>query len=148
MARSRSPSGSRDVNTVTTGLDFTLPVRPALLSRPVLDPVTDLRIFNPQRDLLGPLEVIPSRPGIPFRLTPARMVDRSVDRTPVSRRTRMGNPVFAKSSTRAIWAFKEPRNVPVCVRRTTRRQVLFAKGKSGRGYRKPRWNQRSYMRCK
>nr|DAW32785.1 MAG TPA: hypothetical protein [Microviridae sp.] len=43
--------------------------------------------------------------------------------------------------------FSVPQQVLVCVRRKQRRQVLFAKGKSGSGNRKPRWNANSYIWC-
>ena len=43
--------------------------------------------------------------------------------------------------------FSVPQQVLVCVRRKQRRQVIFAKGKNGRGNRKPRWNATSHIWC-
>lgn len=46
-------------------------------------------------------------------------------------------------------SFREPTNVVECIRRAKRREVLFASGKGGRGYRKPkRRSWRSNFGCK
>lgn len=45
--------------------------------------------------------------------------------------------------------FKEPNKVAVCVRRKQRREVLFAKHKTGRsGQKRPRWNWFSRITCR
>lgn len=44
--------------------------------------------------------------------------------------------------------FVHPERVPVCVRREVRRRVLHALHRSGRGYRRPRWTAKSFIRCK
>lgn len=47
--------------------------------------------------------------------------------------------------------FHSPEKTLVCVRRKTRRRVLFAlrqAGKSGRSHRTPRWSAKSYISCK
>lgn len=46
--------------------------------------------------------------------------------------------------------FETPRAVPVCLRRSNRRRVLFALRKTGRGSsnRRARWTAKSFIRCK
>lgn len=47
--------------------------------------------------------------------------------------------------------FSQPRQTIVCVRRKTRRSVLFALSRIGRGsgpFRRARWSESSYIRCK
>lgn len=39
---------------------------------------------------------------------------------------------------KAGFSFSNPRSVTTCVRRGVRREVIFAKGKGGRGYKKPK----------
>lgn len=154
MAKGRSHRGSRDVDTVANLVFRPEPLRPSLLSRSVLDPVHDLRIYHPYRELLGPLElrgvVQPVRSIDDLDARGARVFfSGSTRQSPSYRTDRFGNvrsPGY--SPQKSIAVFQEPRRVPVCVRRKERREVLFAKGKSGRGYRKPRWNERSYMRCR
>lgn len=50
------------------------------------------------------------------------------------------------------YRFPDPRKTLVCIRRRTRRRVLFALRKVGKGrghsFRKPRWSAHSYIRCK
>lgn len=48
----------------------------------------------------------------------------------------------------ALW-FKYPAHALVCVRRKRRRQVLFARGSTGRNKyrRRPRWTEYSHVRC-
>lgn len=43
--------------------------------------------------------------------------------------------------------FKVPRTTLICIRRHRRREVLFARGRSGRGNRKPQYNRWSKVRC-
>lgn len=45
------------------------------------------------------------------------------------------------------FAFGFPSRVAVCVRRSQRREVLFARGRAGGRHRRPRWNASSYWRC-
>jgi len=46
-------------------------------------------------------------------------------------------------------AFQEPESVLVCVRRQIRKEVLFAKNKTGRtGQNKPRWTDMSKISCR
>lgn len=56
---------------------------------------------------------------------------------------------------RDVLSFVSPRRVTVCKRRGIRKQVLFAikilvkgRGKGGRWFRRPRWTEKSYIRCK
>lgn len=46
-----------------------------------------------------------------------------------------------------IHGFVAPRGVAICVRRKIRREVIFARGKQGRGNKKPRYNLFSKVRC-
>lgn len=49
---------------------------------------------------------------------------------------------------REVASFSDPRRVMVCLRRKTRREVLFAKSKTGKGARsRKRRNQWSNVRC-
>jgi len=50
--------------------------------------------------------------------------------------------------TRERVAFSSPRRVMVCVRRSERRQVLFAKGRTKGRIKKPRWTETSYTACR
>ena len=48
-------------------------------------------------------------------------------------------------------SFSEPQKTAVCIRRKSRRRVLFALSKAGKGKRptrRPRWTEKSYIRCK
>lgn len=57
--------------------------------------------------------------------------------------------VFAEpGSAPAAIGVRRPRNVSICMRRKARREVMHAKGLNGGGNRKPRWNFRSFIRCK
>lgn len=50
------------------------------------------------------------------------------------------------------YRFFDPRTTIVCIRRRSRRRVLFALRKVGKGrgyrFRRPRWSAHSYIRCK
>lgn len=49
------------------------------------------------------------------------------------------------------YRFETPRRVPVCIRRETRRRVLFALRRSGKASartRRAHWTSKSYIRCK
>lgn len=55
------------------------------------------------------------------------------------------------SQTKAIVAFDVPRDVAICARRSMRREVLFARRKTGRGrpkQRRPRRNEYSSISCR
>lgn len=146
MAKSRSHRGSRDDNYIANPVDPLQDLlRPSLLSRPILDPIHDLRVYNPTVELLGPLEVQGAARVGRVRSAVTKI---GPSFTAPARSDRMGNPVFSQSNTPLVRVFKTPGKVPVCVRRQQRREVIFARGRAGRGYRKPRWSPRSYERCR
>ncbi len=47
----------------------------------------------------------------------------------------------------AYLQFTIPPQVMICVRRKQRREVLLALGKGGTGFKKPKWNEDSFIRC-
>jgi len=87
----------------------------------------DRRLFHPEREF--------APPGA-FQRSARRVVERAAT-LPHQGPLHLSRQVVA-----------EPGKVAVCVRREERRQVLFAKGRSGGGNRKPRWSEKSYDRCK
>ncbi|AXL14960.1 hypothetical protein [Microviridae sp.] len=103
-----------------------LPVRS--LRRQQLRLMPDLRRYNPSRRSLVGLDGAAIK--ISYRDNPVR---RKVDT-----RTHMG--VLASI----------PKQTAVCVRRKIRKEVIFAKGKAGKGTRqkKPRFNQNSKLICR
>lgn len=62
-------------------------------------------------------------------------------------RSTSGQSVVPRGRRYEFLGFDVPSSVLVCVRRKQRRQVLFAKGKNGRGNRRPRWNATSHIWC-
>lgn len=52
------------------------------------------------------------------------------------------------SQTKAVVAFAAPRETVVCVRRQSRKEVLFAKGKGGGGKRPPKRTWLSKISCR
>lgn len=149
MAKGRSHSRSRDDFSIAN-LEFDQSLRSTWLSRPLLDPVTDLRVYNPTTQLLGPLEISRPSPSQTWISRPARVSysQFSFGLKPSFRTDRFGNRGFVNNRQRSVAVFQAPKRVAVCVRRQRRKEVLFARGKVGRGYRKPKWNERSYMRCR
>lgn len=125
MARNRSRR-SRDTSVVANQV---------WLRSPSSVPLSDLRQFflpqalDPWLDLSG---------------VPARVYERS--RT-AQRSGYRGSrsPAF---SSYVVHAFRAPARVAVCVRRRQRREVLLAKGRGGRGFKKPRWKERSHISCR
>lgn len=67
---------------------------------------------------------------------PARVI------APPARKTRSTRPKFASSPPAAL-VFRAPARVAVCVRRRTRREVIFARGQAGRPGRPSRPPRRS-----
>lgn len=99
-------------------------------------PVTDRRIFNPEKRF--------SRPAVRFSGRPARVIAPQARKARLARSRGFSSPFF----TGASLAFANPRSVAVCVRRGVRREVLHAKGVAGsRGLRRPKRNHFSSIRC-
>lgn len=132
----------RDVSTPTPSLTVhrlprvTLPVLSPLSLTPPTDLLGDRRQYHP----LGPLRGAVSFSGGQHAL-------RATDRKNVDRFA--GLRKFP-SQTKASIGFDAPVSVLVCVRRKRRKEVLFAKRKTGRGgarQRRPRRNWFSKIHC-
>ena len=74
-------------------------------------------------------------------------VGRRVLVTPQGHRSTSGQTVVPRGRRFEFLGFDVPSSVLVCVRRKQRRQVIFAKGKNGRGNKRPRWNATSHIWC-
>lgn len=86
----------------------------------------DRRTFHPE----GPI-----RPALRFSGVPARLrLRRSLTRRSRPQKNFSG---LRPESGRSLVAFRDPDRVLICVRRKMRREVLFAKRKTGRGGQKP-----------
>lgn len=137
---SRRSRRRRDVSTPTFSSLVSLPRVPSpspVTLYPFSGPLTlieDRRTFHP----LGPQRGAVSFSGAQHGL---RLSDREVtDRFHGLRKF--------PSQTKAVVAFDAPDDVLVCVRRRRRKEVLFAKRKTGRrGQRRPRRNWFSQIHC-
>jgi len=118
--------------------------RPPLSVRPrpagLLRQVEDRRLYHP----LGR-----SRPAAGFFLPRHRLV---VPRTPARRAMRVTAPLLvgpgAETSSVPIGiGFQAPRQVAVCIRRKTRREVIHAKGIAVSRVRRPRRTEYSGVEC-
>jgi len=98
---------------------------PMLRRQEVLD-LGDRRFFHPERELA---------PAASRTRNDRRLVARSVVDYP-------------GASWRRPERFNVAGQVAICVRRKTRREVLFAKKRGGGGNRKPRWNEWSDVKCR
>jgi hypothetical protein len=107
----------------------------AVMRSPVLRPlrvtIDDYRTYHPEGAFRPPLRVYGQ---------PARWREQ-----PTKQRSRIGKVKLAPGHM----VFTQPKTVMVCVRRKTRRNVLFAKGFNGRKHlRKGRLNANSRIKCK
>lgn len=103
-------------------------------ARALLSEIEDRRTYHPDG---------PRRPARSFLRSRHRLTDLN-KKAPRSRANRT-----ALSNVSGRLAFQGPENVLVCVRRNMRRQVMFAKKKTGRrGQRPPRRNWFSSISCK
>lgn len=134
---SRNRSGRDDLTPSTPSLSHRLP-RPIAFSTPSnyqnLLEVEDLRTFYPDENRPALLNT-----GRPHSL-----------QYPSPKKTRLNKDRF--SSLRSLSSrvqFAQPENVLVCVRRKRRKEVLFAKQKTGRGkkQRRPRRGRWSSISC-
>lgn len=104
----------------------------------VLPPSVDLSLF---RSILPEIE--DRRLFDPTPLKPARGVlyeDTQV--VPRPSKPLPGRPVASLASRPEVFGFRNPKHVAVCARREARREVLFAKRKTGAGSR-ARWRRRN-----
>lgn len=124
--------------------------RTVRLPRAVRAPITVTSIITPRAvPILAPLGVLSDRrrwhPG-GARAQPAIATTRAAARHVTKQRPAFTQP----SQTRALIGYADPRKVLSCVRRSTRKQVLFAKGVGGsspRGFRKRRRTWLSNFTC-
>lgn len=131
----------RDTNATSNNLsldDSLLDALSPLMEAPLPDltEISDRRLWHPDP---------PARPSMMLDGRPStRLV--LEDRTPTPRQRAAGYRQF--SQTKAVLAFSDPDNTIVCVRRKSRREVLFAKRYRGRGRGRPRRMQWfSKVRC-
>lgn len=126
------------------------PVRPdpvIVPTRTAWRSIEDLRTYHPGG---------PYRSARTFMARPVQVTRLRNDYTPIrsprvvqssvryGRQLQTKAPVFARERL----AFEMPKSVLVCARREMRREVLFAKRKTGRGaYTKKRRNQWSNVKC-
>lgn len=117
------PGGSADLNTIASPrlLSPLSPLPSTGLNDP-LSEIEDRRSYHP----LGA-----ARP--PIYSTGSLKVK---DRSPSKLQRRFG--FSPRSQTKGVLTFANPSNVVLCVRRKTRREVLFATRRNGAGGRRPR----------
>lgn len=103
-----------------------------------LSEIEDLRRFHPEKTDDSSY-VTKTNYGRPARILP------------LDTRTVRGSGVkLYEPSAQKVFSFEHPQRVPVCVRRRHRKEVLFAKKKTGSGRKKqrpPRWTKLSKVRC-
>lgn len=146
MARRSRSSRSRINNFRETRRDVSIPSLnypsrrlPRLLPRLVAASGEDHRVHLPKNAIrrLRNLAAVPVRPRVRFR---------SLPRNAKAYRDVYLGGLRSKSLS---FDFVLPRDAVVCARRKIRREVIFAKGKAGRGgQRKPRFNERSKLVCR
>lgn len=138
--RGRSSRGQRDTFDIARPLDRLLtPIsRPSRLISPDLSPMPDLfddrRQWHPDSPYQAPMSLLGPLPAVVIE-APARP----------GRRPRGS----ASGSPYRYPVFSTPSKVAVCVRRKDRREVLFAKKRTGKGSRsfRRRRNYQSDVRC-
>ena len=140
----RSADSTRDASRIAA--------RAAKLSRVLsLTQVEDLRRYHhdPQRPF-DPLPAPrPAKSRQPYHLVSGALAKHSVRPVRGSVLYDSGFLRFLPGSLRDV--FHKPRQTIVCVRRRSRRAVLFALQRIGHGagrLRKARWSESSYIRCK
>lgn len=139
MAKKRKDRPERD--TVTTYPVPSVAARAVYLPALPKSSLTDLRYYQPTRPKVA-FDDVGRRAKIlqaPVRQKPARSP---------SSRSRTTLPDYLSGAFRERLAFALPKRVLVCVRRKQRREVLFAKKRTGRGSRsRKRFNVYSQVRC-
>lgn len=134
-----TPHSTARPRLLTSGLS-PIPIPTSVVTYEPLVLVEDRRLFHFDGPARTPLE----DDGRPARIT---LRNKSRPRGQKRGAYRFGPKVY--SQTKAIRAFEEPRRVLICVRRQSRKEVLFAKRKAGRGgMRPPRRNYWSSISCK
>lgn len=131
MAKGKShQKGTREpLDSLTLRVALPVVKRPAIRN---LSSIEDFRKFD-----FEPA----TRPARLFSGVPAKF---SVSATPIKKSRAPGR----QAKQRVQLSFNAPRETIVCVRRSTRKEVLFAKNKTGkRGQRKPRRTPWSNYKC-
>ena len=108
-----------------------------------------LELFHEENRIPRDLRIVEDRRTIPRPFRQGRHL--RIDGTPAG-------PRYLPVQSRVPWLhesmrqrFPLPEKTLVCVRRKTRRRVLFSLRKTGKGggkQRPPRWTTQSYIRCK
>jgi len=145
MARSKSKSKRRRRDTTDIARTRSAFVDPDNYTvRPV-----DLRVFEDRRTYhpegknrpIRSITRAASRVGLRDSVRPSKAMPK--------KRARRAPSVPSHGQTRDVLVFARPKEVMTCVRRTERREVIFAKRKAGRGSRKkPKFDFRSKISCK
>lgn len=104
----------------------------------LLDGLSDYRTFHPDWSSYSGSDGV-SIPSFPVTRVPIRKTQYVVG---VPR-----SEVVPAGRHAEYLRFALPSQVMICVRRRQRRQVLFALGKGGSGYRPPEWKEESHIRC-
>lgn len=142
MARGRkggSPRSNDNLERVlsnnATAIRAVLQVEPMYQPAPtayLFSEIEDYRRFHPEGELRHPMRVdgSPSSFGVEYGVPNNKVVRGGTSGLGAARR------------------FRESAGVVVCVRRKERREVLFARGKSGRNSSRRRFNASSGIRCK
>lgn len=131
MARSRNrntPSDTRETPSFATGstVGFGTGINPASRLLEIQDLRTELD------DLFAPARTLTTAPAVSELVAPAAAPAQQIQKLKVPFQM----------------AFSAPGETLVCIRRHTRRQVLFATRKAGRGgQRKARWSKWSFTKC-
>lgn len=141
MARSKSKQSRTRVTNANSrpSRRFNTDLLDPFLDGPDLRLIEDRRIWHPD----------------PW-VRPARRSDGRIARlqVPVERRspTKGRLPSYVTQNFHEVShrvGFEKPRGVTICERRTRRREVLFARKKTGQsGQKKPRWSEFSTVQCK
>lgn len=124
MAKGKSRSGGTTQTPLTRSTRVPLGTLPTVR----LTQIQDLRAFDPEPELSPARDIL------------GRIA--SVTGTTPKKQTR------GRSRVPFQLAFKAPKQTLVCIRRKTRKQVLFAKRKTGKGgQRRARWSKWSSVKC-
>lgn len=114
------------------------------ISTPIASPLRSLLIQKAVYTALQALEDRRRYYPAPH-IEPARATRRSATQLVPNR------PVVRKKDVPQSVQFNTPKSVALCVRRHTRKEVLFAKRYAGRGgrkrFRRAKWNAYSHVRC-
>lgn len=134
---------SSDSETLNTPrlLDLSDRVRPRLDPSDTVDILVGSGIPDARRipEEFKRVRVVSTLPSIKVAPVPSNTHNRDV--------LGVGAHVVETSARSLAPAFRIPASVLICSRRKQRRSVLFAFGRTGRGHKRPRWKQSSYIRC-